>query len=160
GAQLISPALTLSDGESTVITSATVSISSNYTSGEDLLSFTAANGISGSFNSATGTLTLTGTATLANYQAALDSVTYTDTSGNPTPVGRTISFAASDGVTTSAAATRLVQPQGDLATQLVVTMEPPTVVTANTSFGLSVVIQDAQGNVVTSFNGTVTVALA
>ena len=43
---------------------------------------------------------------------------------------------------------------------LVVTAQPPASVTAGNSFGLTVQAQDNSGNLITSFNGTVTVALA
>jgi streptogramin lyase len=44
--------------------------------------------------------------------------------------------------------------------QLVVTQQPPSSVTAGSSFGLTVQAQDSSGNLLSSFNGTVTVALA
>ncbi len=53
--------------------------------------------ITGSYNAATGLLTLTGSDTLANYQAALQSVTYQDTSANPSTLTRTITFTVNDG---------------------------------------------------------------
>jgi uncharacterized repeat protein (TIGR03803 family)/autotransporter-associated beta strand protein len=43
--------------------------------------------------------------------------------------------------------------------QLVVTAQPPTCVVAGTGFGLTVAIEDAAGNVDTSFNGAVSVGL-
>src|SRR5262249_19231676 len=43
---------------------------------------------------------------------------------------------------------------------LVVTTQPPASVTAGNSFGLSVQARDSSGNLITSFNGTVTLALA
>ena len=43
---------------------------------------------------------------------------------------------------------------------LVVTAQPPASVTAGTGFGLTVTAEDNSGNVDTSFNGTVTVAMA
>ena len=55
-------------------------ISANYVNGQDLLAFTNTANIT-AFNAVTGTLTLTGTDTVANYQTALRSVTYADTSG-------------------------------------------------------------------------------
>ena len=45
-------------------------------------------------------------------------------------------------------------------TNLVVTQQPPASVTAGSGFGLTVQAQDSSGNLITSFNGTVTVALA
>jgi streptogramin lyase len=44
--------------------------------------------------------------------------------------------------------------------QLVVTTEPPSSVTAGSGFGLTVTAEDSSGNLITSFNGTVTIALA
>jgi streptogramin lyase len=43
--------------------------------------------------------------------------------------------------------------------QLVVTTQPPASVTAGSPFGLTVTAEDSSGNPITSFNGTVTVAL-
>ena len=44
--------------------------------------------------------------------------------------------------------------------QLVVTQQPPTSVTAGTGFGLTVEAEDSSGNLDSSFNGSVSVALA
>ena len=44
--------------------------------------------------------------------------------------------------------------------QLVVTQQPPASLTAGTPFGLTVEAEDSSGNIESSFNGTVTVALA
>lgn len=85
---------------------ATVQITSNYQSGADVLSFTNANGITGSWNAATGTLTLTGTTTVANYQTALRSITYQNTSQNPSVLQRTISFTTTGSLINSNAVTR------------------------------------------------------
>ena len=49
------------------IDSATVSISAGLVGSEDVLAFTSAFGISGSYNAGTGVLTLSGSATLAQY---------------------------------------------------------------------------------------------
>jgi streptogramin lyase len=46
------------------------------------------------------------------------------------------------------------------STELVVTSPPPSSVTAGSPFGLTVQAEDSSGNLVSSFNGTVTVALA
>ncbi len=46
------------------------------------------------------------------------------------------------------------------ATQLVITSQPPTGVDIGDPFGIAIVAEDAYGNVATSFNGTVTVAIA
>ena len=87
----------MTDVDSANLTTATVQISANYVNGEDVLAFTNTANITGSFNAATGTMTLTGTDTVANYQTALGSVTYTDTSENPSTAARTVTFTADDG---------------------------------------------------------------
>ena len=50
----------------------------------DTLNFTNQNGITGSYDGGTGVLTLTGTDTLAHYQAALRSITFSSARDNPT----------------------------------------------------------------------------
>ncbi len=103
-------ALTVTDTKSTTLASATVSISSGLLPG-DTLNFTNQNGISGSYNTATGVLTLSGSASVANYQSALNSITYSFSPSNGDPTGggsdtnRTISWAANDGTFTGPVAT-------------------------------------------------------
>jgi large repetitive protein len=96
-ATAIAPALTVTDVDTATLASATVQISANYVSGEDVLAFTNTANITGSFNATTGTMTLTGTDTVAHYQTALESVTYVDTSENPSTSARTVTFTADDG---------------------------------------------------------------
>lgn len=81
-------------------------ITSNYRNGEDVLAFTNANGITGSWDASTGKLTLTGTTTSANYQTAVRSVTYQNTSQNPGTLQRTVSFSVNDGTTSGNTVTR------------------------------------------------------
>ena len=100
--------LSIVDAASTTLVSGTVSIGAGFLAG-DTLNFNTQNGITGSFNASNGTLTLSGTATLANYQAALDLVTYSFTPGFGDPTGgggdtsRTIDWVVSDGAVTSGA---------------------------------------------------------
>ncbi len=49
-------------------------------------------GINGIYNSGTGVLTLRGSATVADYQEALRSVTYENSSDDPDPLRRTVSI--------------------------------------------------------------------
>ena len=104
-ATAVDSGVTVTD-DGTTLTSATITISSNYASGEVVLAFVDQNGISGSWNSTTGVLTLSGSSSLANYQAALRSVTYVDTSDNPSTATRTVTFVVNDGTNNSLAATR------------------------------------------------------
>ena len=86
--------------------SATVWISSNYQSGQDVLSFANTTTITGTWDAATGTLTLTGSDTVANYQAALRAVKYQNTSANPSLATRTVSLKVNDGVLESSVLVR------------------------------------------------------
>ncbi|MDZ8259486.1 beta strand repeat-containing protein [Nostoc sp. ChiQUE01b] len=104
----IDSGITVSDVDSANLVSATVSITSGFISAQDTLAFTNQNGITGSYNSSTGVLTLTGSATVANYQTALRSVTYTNSSDNPNLTPRIISFVANDGIADSTAVTRSI----------------------------------------------------
>ncbi len=97
GATLIDSALTLADVDNANLASATVSISTGHAAGEDVLGFANQGAISGGYNSGSGVLTLSGSATLAEYQAALRSVTYANTSDDPSTTTRSITFAVNDG---------------------------------------------------------------
>src|SRR5260370_23773445 len=78
--------------------SATVSITSGFSATNDLLSFSNQNGITGSYDAATGVLTLSGTASLASYQAALRSVQFSTTDNSASPAARIVSFTVTDSV--------------------------------------------------------------
>ncbi|MGY4474688.1 cadherin domain-containing protein [Bradyrhizobium sp. USDA 3364] len=95
------PAITVTDVDNATLASATVQITGNYVNGQDILAFVNTATITGTFNAATGTLTLTGTDTLAAYQAALASVTYFNTSDNPSGLARTVTIIANDGTANS-----------------------------------------------------------
>ena len=83
--------LTVSSSD-TDITGASLAITNKQTG--DTLNFTSQNGITGSYNSSTGTLSLSGSATPAQYQTALQSVTFSTTSLNTAT--RTIDVVADD----------------------------------------------------------------
>lgn len=97
GAITITSAISFSDVDDTNIESASIQISSGYSSGEDALLFTNQNGITGSFNPVSGILSLSGTATMADYETAIRSISYLNTSENPSTTARTISFTVNDG---------------------------------------------------------------
>ena len=104
GAVLIDSALSIADADSTNLSGATITISSGFVSGgEDVLSFTAGNGISGTFDNSTGVLSLSGSATKANYETALESVKYENTSENPNTANRVVSWVVTDGSNSSSA---------------------------------------------------------
>jgi VCBS repeat-containing protein len=97
GPKEITSALTVADVDNTNLSGATVEITGNYQNGQDVLSFTDQNGISGFFSAANGRMTLTGSSSVANYQTALRSVKYNNTSENPSTAPRTVTFKVDDG---------------------------------------------------------------
>ena len=97
---------TISDVDDVNLEGAVIQIVGNYEAGFDQLSFTDQNGISGVWDSGSGTLTLSGTATVANYQAALQSITFYNSSDQPSLLTRTVQWTVNDGVTDSVSVTR------------------------------------------------------
>ncbi|WP_334909116.1 FG-GAP-like repeat-containing protein [Nostoc sp.] len=124
-ATVIDSGITVTDADSSNLSSATVSITNGFASTEDTLAFTNQNGITGSYTN--GVLTLTGSATVADYQTALRSVTYQNSSENPSTTKRTISFVVNDGSLNSTAVTRDIN----------LTAEPDVPVTTATNTALA-----------------------
>ncbi|RYY98333.1 MAG: hypothetical protein EOO24_18640, partial [Comamonadaceae bacterium] len=107
--------LTITDVDSTTLSGAKVVISTNYRNGEDRLAGPGAGVVSGTrttytyngaggeaitlaFDSLTGVMTLAGTASIANYEAALRSVRYVNDSDNPSTAARDINITLGNAV--------------------------------------------------------------
>lgn len=110
---VIDSGLTITDADGPLIGSATVRVSGNYSNGQDyleLISNPATMGnITASWDAITGTLTLTSAgnqASMAQFQAALRAVTYTNLSDAPSPSTRTVQFQVNDGSLDSSAFSR------------------------------------------------------
>ncbi|MEM7258338.1 MAG: hypothetical protein AAF404_13240, partial [Pseudomonadota bacterium] len=101
--------LLVADPDNLSMVSASVAITGNLDDGHDILSFTGQNGITGSYDTTAGVLQLSGNASLADYQSALRSVTYTNTSDNPLGLTRTIEFTVDDGNTSSNVVSRQIE---------------------------------------------------
>ena len=107
-AQAVTATITLSDPESDDITGAAIAITGSFQAGSDVLAFPGYNGITvDTWDPQTGVLTLTGTASLADYQAALRLVTYQSTSDDPSSP-KTVSFTVTDEFGESTAANRTI----------------------------------------------------
>ncbi len=89
GAVTLSGAVSVTDPDNLTLASATVSITGGtFANDADMLAAnTTGTSITASYNSSTETLTLSGADTLAHYQGVLDTVTFNDTSLNPTDYG-------------------------------------------------------------------------
>lgn len=106
--QAVAPVLTITDTDSPTLASATIAITGNFVPGQDVLTvflqpFFTSN-IEGSYNAATGVMTLTSpgaTASQSFWTNALHYVRYSNTSENPNTGPRTISITVNDGTTNS-----------------------------------------------------------
>ncbi|HKK42244.1 MAG TPA: hypothetical protein VJ963_07535, partial [Bacteroidales bacterium] len=140
----VTSTMTASQNSGTNFTSATVKVSKNYEAGKDVLSFTNAFGITGSWNSATGILTLSGVTSIANYQAALRSIHYSNDDLTSSSATRTISMQVSDGEQLSNTASR----------DIIIVTYPAVTTTAISSITTGSAVSG--GNVTSDGNGTVT----
>ncbi|WP_312757294.1 DUF4347 domain-containing protein [Pulveribacter sp.] len=121
---VIDSGLTVTDSDSPLLSSATVAISGNFLGSQDVLAFinnpATMGDIVANYDSATGNLTLTSAAgaSAAQWQAALRSVTYSNSSDTPSSVDRTITFTVNDGNSDSSGAARTVtvNPTNDAPT--------------------------------------------
>ncbi len=104
---VVDPGLGVSDADNTNLASASVTITNLLDAGkETLAASTAGTSITASYT--TPTLTLSGSDTVAHYQQVLRSVTYANSSENPTTTARVLSFVASDGTLSSSPVTKSV----------------------------------------------------
>ena len=102
----VAPELTIADVDSATLTGATLRIESGMQPMVDHLSPDLPSGISSSFDEATGTLTLTGTAPPADYQTALRSIVFFNDSDAPTSTTRQLVVTVTSGAATSAPVSR------------------------------------------------------
>ena len=97
GATAVDPAVAVSDADSAALAGASVQISAGLSPSEDRLAFEDQLGITGGYDDQSGTLTLSGVASVADYETALRSVTYENTSEAPSADTRTVTFRVDDG---------------------------------------------------------------
>ena len=95
-ATIITNTLTGIDLDNRKWDTAIVTVVGNFIPTEDIIAFANQNGITGTYNPLIGQITLSGSATVANYVTAMKSITYMNTSENPSSVVRTVSYVAKD----------------------------------------------------------------
>lgn len=120
------------------LTGATVRISGNYMTGQDQLLFTDQGSITGSFDSNTGVLTLTGTAAVADYQLALTTVQYRNSRMNPTAGFRAVTFSVNDGQITSAEVETFINVDGIIQAPTISLSTIPFTFVEGTSMPISI----------------------
>ncbi len=106
--------LAVADAAAVSLSAAMVSISAGFVQGDTLSVGSPQTGIASQYNAATGVLTLSGAASLAAYEAELDSITYA--SVNATTSSRTILWSVNDGVNASAPVTSHVSVSSPIPT--------------------------------------------
>ena len=109
GAVALSSSASVADADNQTLASATVAITAGAFTGDVLATSTAGTSITASYSTATETLTLSGSDTLAHYQSVLDGVTFNSTSLNPTDFGadpaRAATWTLNDGSASNATTT-------------------------------------------------------
>jgi hypothetical protein len=116
------PQVKVSAEDSTLtFNSATVSITGNLTSSEDALVYSTLYGVSGVYNSTNGVLTLTGMATVAQYQNIFRSIKYKNSNAASVVSNRTITFTLSSTVDATISASKVVR----------IVTTPPTLATSS-----------------------------
>ena len=107
GAVVVDGGVTVTDVDVEPMTQATVTISNLLNAGlETLAAPTLLGGATANY--VAPTLTISGSATLAQYQTMLRAVTYNNTSQNPNTTARTIAFQVNDGTVLSTVANKTV----------------------------------------------------
>ncbi len=98
GVSIADTDIRITDPDSTLLTGATVTLT-NAQAGDSLNLGNNVNGISVSTNNQTGviTLTLSGSATLADYMQRIQNITFTNNSHDPSTTPRTITVTVTDG---------------------------------------------------------------
>ena len=116
--------ITISDGDDSDLQSALIKVDTGFVASEDILHFSNIGNITGQWTPATGELRFTGTDTIANYELALRSVTYQNTSDDPDTSPRTFSVTVNDGEIDSLAATRSINITAENDNPIISTIEP------------------------------------
>jgi gliding motility-associated-like protein len=144
GEVIINNTLVLSDADNNDLEGATVTIASGFNVAEDQLLFINQNGITGTTTPGSPTLTLTGTSSVTNYQLALRSIRYRNSSSTPSTADRAFTFTVSDGGTTTT-----------LTGSVIVINKPPdisapdrkTSAGGNVAFDVSQIFSDPDNNI-------------
>jgi hypothetical protein len=103
---LIDDGLSVADADDDNVEGAKVRIASGFDLGDELV-FADQPGITGAYDSVTGVLTLSGTASVVDYTTALRSIAFRTTAESPS-VSKTVEYVVNDGDADSEAASRSI----------------------------------------------------
>ncbi|KAI8492147.1 hypothetical protein Bbelb_300440, partial [Branchiostoma belcheri] len=97
----VSPSVTVSDVDSTILASATVAITNHIDLGWEILNVSTSTSLFSDFNATSGVLYISGVASVEEYHTTLQTVTYQNTKDEPSTDARVLAFSCSDGITES-----------------------------------------------------------
>jgi len=101
----------INDVDNTTLQSAQITFTENFSATEDQLRFNSISNIIGDFDQSTGILTLSGNASIADYEVAIRSITYSNTSDDPETSPRQLDISVSDGFSSSNSLTLFIESQ-------------------------------------------------
>jgi Cadherin-like/Bacterial Ig domain len=102
------PSATVTDADNVNLIGMTISLTNVLDGTNELISATLSGGVTGSYDPGSGIMALSGVASLATYQNIVRSLTYNNSSTNPTATARVINVTVSDGVNISPIATSTI----------------------------------------------------
>eukprot|EP00058_Branchiostoma_floridae_P003482 XP_002588970.1 hypothetical protein BRAFLDRAFT_89161 [Branchiostoma floridae] len=119
----VSPGVTVSDVDSMILASASVTITNLMDPGWEILNVSTPEALFSVFNATSGILHISGVASVEEYQTTLQTVTYQNTKDEPTTVDRVLAFTSSDGITESIAM--------NITVSIISVNDPPSIVLSN-----------------------------
>ncbi|XP_035689834.1 uncharacterized protein LOC118425123 [Branchiostoma floridae] len=144
----VSPGVTVSDVDSTILASASVAITNLMDQGWEILNVSTPEALFSVFNATSGILHISGVASVEEYQTTLQTVTYQNTKDEPATVDRVLAFTSSDGITESIAM--------NITVSIVSVNDPPSIVLTNgSSTHTGVFIEDFLPSPIVDSNVTV-----
>jgi hypothetical protein len=135
----IATGVLLTDPDTPTLTQVRVQIASGYSPGNDLLlvNGTLPLGITSSWNSSTGTMTLNGPGTLSNFQLAIESLRYVNSSEFPETTTRTLTFSLTNSIGAQGTASRQLDVSSVNDSPLISVSSPSYTVAEDSAFTFS-----------------------
>ncbi|MBF0434167.1 MAG: cadherin domain-containing protein [Magnetococcales bacterium] len=151
--KVISSTATVTDPDNGTLSGATVTITpATYINGQDALAATVSGNVTATWSAGTGTLTLTGTDTKATYQTVLRTVTYQNTSDNPTYGSRLVQYVVTDSGGSGSSTTALASMQSTVTVYPINDVPVFTSTPATSTYNVSL---DPNKNVATTIDSGV-----
>ncbi|CAH1237833.1 Hypp5455 [Branchiostoma lanceolatum] len=119
----VSPGVTVSDVDSSILASATVTITNHIDQVWETLNVSTSESLFAVFDVTSGVFHISGVASVEEYQTTLQTVTYQNTKDEPSTDARVLAFSCSDGITESIAL--------NITVNITAVNDPPSIVLSN-----------------------------